>query len=262
MMNIVVLVKQVPDTYSERKLSASDGVLDRDAADVVLDEINERAVEAALQLKEANDGSQVTVLTMGPDRATDAIRKALSMGADQAVHLCDEALAGTDAVGTAKALAKVIGTVEGVELVIAGNEASDGRGGAMAAMVADLLGFPALTHAGEITVEGTDVKVRRETDDGVTHLSAQVPAVISVSEKINEPRYPSFKGIMAAKKKPVSTITLADAGIDASEVGLASALTAVTSVMPMPPKSAGEKLEDEGDGGAKIAAFLVSHKLI
>lgn len=265
-MNIVVLVKQVPDTYAERKLRSSGGVLDRDATDAVLDEINERAVEAALQLKEAGvgpgSGSEVTVLTMGPDRAAEAIRKALSMGADKAVHLSDKALAGTDAIGTARALTKAIGTVEGVDLVIAGNEASDGRGGAMAAMVADLLGLPALTHAREITVEGTEVKVRRETDDGVTHLWAALPAVISVSEKINEPRYPSFKGIMAAKKKPVSTITLADARIDAAEIGLANALTAVTAAAPKPPKSAGEKVTDEGDGGAKIAAFLVAQKLI
>ena len=261
-MNIVVLVKQVPDTYSERKLNPSDGVLDRDATDAVLDEINERAVEAALVLKEANDGSEVTVLTMGPDRATDAIRKALSMGADKAVHLSDEALAGSDAITTAKALAKAIGTVGDVDLVIAGNEASDGRGGAMAAMVAELMGLPALTHAREITVEGTAVTVKRETDDGITMLSADLPAVISVGEKINEPRYPSFKGIMAAKKKPVSTITLADAGIDASEVGLANALSAVTSAAPKPPKAAGEKIEDEGDAGSKIAAFLVSQKLI
>ena len=265
-MNIVVLIKQVPDTYSERKLRSSDGSLDRDATDAVLDEINERAVEAALQLKEAGsgpgDGSEVTVLTMGPDRATDAIRKALSMGADKAVHLSDEALAGSDAIATAKALSKAIGTVDGVDLVIAGNEASDGRGGAMAAMVADLLGYPALTHAREITVEGSNVKVRRETDDGVTHLSAELPAVISVSEKINEPRYPSFKGIMAAKKKPVATLSLADAGIDGSEVGLANALSTVTSSQPKPPKSAGEKVTDEGDGGARIAAFLVSQKLI
>ncbi|MBW0117513.1 electron transfer flavoprotein subunit beta/FixA family protein [Pseudonocardia abyssalis] len=261
-MNIVVLVKQVPDTYSERKLNPSDGVLDRDATDAVLDEINERAVEAALVLKEANDGSEVTVLTMGPDRATDAIRKALSMGADKAVHLSDSALAGSDAVSTAKALAKAIGTVDGVDLVIAGNEASDGRGGAIPAMVADVLGLPALTHAREITIDGSAVTVKRETDEGVTFLTAELPAVISVGEKINEPRYPSFKGIMAAKKKPVSTITLADAGIDASEVGLANALTTVTSASPKPPKSAGEKIEDEGDGGSKIAAFLVSQKLI
>jgi electron transfer flavoprotein beta subunit len=260
-MNIVVLVKQVPDTYSERKLR-SDGTLDRDASDAVLDEINERAVEAALQLKEAHDGSEVTVVTMGPERATDAIRKALSMGADKAVHLSDEALAGSDAVQTARALAKAIGTVGEFDLVLAGNEASDGRTAAVPAMVADVLGLPALTHAREITVQDSSVTVRRETDDGVTVLSAQLPAVVSVGEKINEPRYPSFKGIMAAKKKPVSAIGLADGGIDASEVGLGSALTTVTSAQPKPPKSAGEKVTDEGDGGAKVAEFLVSQKLV
>ncbi|MDT7698743.1 MAG: electron transfer flavoprotein beta subunit [Pseudonocardiales bacterium] len=261
-MNIVVLVKQVPDTYSERKLSDGDHTLDRDATDAVLDEINERAVESALQLKEANDGSEVTVVTMGPDRATDAIRKALSMGADKAVHLSDSALHGSCAVQTAKALAKVIGTLGEVDLVLAGNEASDGRSGAIPAMVADILDLPALTHARELTVDGSTVTVRRETDDGVTILTTELPAVVSVNEKINEPRYPSFKGIMAAKKKPVTTLSLADAGIDASEVGLANALTSVTSAQPKPPKSAGEKVEDEGDGGAKIAAFLVSQKLI
>jgi electron transfer flavoprotein beta subunit len=261
-MNIIVLIKQVPDTYSERKLDAADGRLDRDATDAVLDEINERAVEAALQIKEANDGSEVTVVTMGPDRATDAIRKALSMGADKAVHLSDPALAGTDTVGTAKALAALIGSSGGFDLVLAGNEASDGRSGATPAMVAEILGVPALTHAREITVDGSSVTVRRETDDGVTLLQADLPAVVSVGEKINEPRYPSFKGIMAAKKKPVSTLTLADAGIDASSVGAEGALSAVTSAQPKPPKSAGEKVTDEGDGGQKIAAFLVGQKLI
>jgi electron transfer flavoprotein beta subunit len=261
-MNIVVLVKQVPDTYSERKLNSSDGTLDRDATDAVLDEINERAVEAALQLKEAHDG-EVTVLTMGPARATDAIRKALSMGADKAVHLSDEALHGSCAVQTARALATVLGTVDGgFDLVVAGNEASDGRSAAVPAMVADVLGLPALTHAREVTVDGSTVTVRRETDDGVTQLRAELPAVVSVGEKINEPRYPSFKGIMAAKKKPVATLALADAGIDSSEVGLANALTTVSSSQPKPPKSGGEKIEDEGDGGAKVAAFLVAQKLI
>ena len=242
-MNIVVLVKQVPDTYSERKLDPGDGMLDRDASDAVLDEINERAVEAALQLKEANDGSEVTILTMGPDRATEAIRKALSMGADKAVHLSDEALRGSCAVQTAHALATVIGTAfpDGFDLVLAGNEASDGRAAAVPAMVADLLGVPALTHAREITVEGSALTVRRETDDGITTLAAELPAVVSVGEKINEPRYPSFKGIMAAKKKPVSTLSLADAGIDPSTVGLAHATSSVTSAQPKPPKSAGEK---------------------
>jgi electron transfer flavoprotein beta subunit len=260
-MNIVVLIKQVPDTYSERKLSDSDHTLDRASSDNVIDEINERSVEAALLLKEAHDG-EVTVVSMGPESATEAIRKALSMGADKAVHLTDEALHGSCAVQTAKALAKVIGTVEGFDLIIAGNEASDGRTGAVPAMVADVLGIPALTHAQELSIEGTTVSVTRGTDDGVTKLTAELPALVSTGEKLNEPRYPSFKGIMAAKKKPVQTITLADAGIDASEVGLANALTSVETASPKPPKTAGEKVEDEGDGGSKIAGYLVSQKII
>jgi electron transfer flavoprotein beta subunit len=261
-MKIVVLVKQVPDTYGERKLRESDGVLDRDASDVVLDEINERAVEAALQLKEAHDGSEITVLTVGPDGATDALRKALSMGADSAVHLSDDAVAGSDALAMARVIAGAVGTVEGVDLVIAGNEASDGRGGAVPAIVADLLGWPALTHARELRIDGRSVSVRRETDDGVTELAAELPAVVSVGEKINEPRYPSFKGIMAAKKKRVTTITLADAGIDVGTVGLAHAWTTVTSAAPKPPKAAGEKVADDGEGGTKIAAYLVAQKLV
>ena len=259
-MNIVVLCKQVPDTYSERRLRG-DGALDRDASDAVLDEINERAVEEALVLKEAHGGA-VTVVSMGPDRATEAIRKALSMGADAAVHLTDEALAGSDAVGTARALAGAIGTVGDVDLVLAGNEASDGRSAAVPAMIAEVLGLPVLTHARKVTVEGGTLTVHRETDDGLVVLSAELPAVVSVGEKINEPRYPSFKGIMAAKKKKVTTLSLADAGLDASQVGAAGALTSVVAATPKPPKSAGEKVVDDGDGGAKVAAFLVAQKLV
>jgi electron transfer flavoprotein beta subunit len=260
-MNIVVLVKQVPDTYSERKLADSDHTLDRESADAVLDEINERAVEEALQLQSAH-GGEVTVVSVGPDRATDAIRKALSMGADKAVHVSDAALHGTDAIGTAKVLAKAVGTIEGVDLVLAGNEATDGRVGAVPAMVAELLGLPALTHARKVEVDGTTVKVERETDEGVQHLQASLPAVISVNEKINEPRYPSFKGIMAAKKKPVSTLTVADLGVDAGELGIAGSWTSVLESAPKPPRSAGQRVEDEGDGGTKVAEYLVGQKLI
>jgi electron transfer flavoprotein beta subunit len=260
-MNIVVLVKQVPDTYSERTLRDADGALDRDASDAVLDEINERAVEEALQLKEAHGGT-VTVLAMGPQRATEAIRKALSMGADAAVHVSDEALAGSDAVGTARALAAAVRTVGEVDLVLAGNEASDGRSAAVPAMVAEVLELPALTHARTVAVEGTEVTVRRETDDGVVVLRASLPAVVSVNEKINEPRYPSFKGIMAAKKKTVTTLSVGDLGLDPATVGAAGALTRVTAVTPRPPKAAGEKVVDDGDGGSRIAAFLVAQKLV
>jgi electron transfer flavoprotein beta subunit len=261
MPNIVVLVKQVPDTYSERKLSEGDHTLDRDAADAVLDEINERAIEEALQIKEASDG-EVTVLCVGPDRATDAIRKALSMGADKAVHVVDDALHGADILQTAKVLAAAVGKVDGVDLVIAGNEASDGGGGAIPAILAELLGYPQLTHAREVTVDGSAVKVVRETEDGVTHLEAPLPAVISVGEKINEPRYPSFKGIMAAKKKPVDTLGIADLGLDAGEFGMANAWSSVLEAAPKPPREAGQRVEDDGDGGVKVAEYLVAQKLI
>jgi len=260
-MNIVVLIKQVPDTWSARTLAASDHTLDRACADVVLDEINERAVEEALTIKEAV-GGEVTVVTMGPQRATEAIRKALSMGADKAVHLCDEGLHGSCAVQTAKALATVIGALGEVDLVIAGNEATDGTVGAIPAMVADVLGLPELTHARKVTIEGRTVTVERETDDAVTVLRAELPAVVSVNEKINEPRYPSFKGIMAAKKKPVSTLSLADAGIAHGDVGLAGATSTVIESTPRPPRVAGQIVTDEGDGGARIADYLIGQKLI
>lgn len=261
MTNIVVLVKQVPDTYSERKLSENDHTLDRESADAVIDEINERAVEEALKIKEAGEG-EVTVLCVGPDRATDAIRKALSMGADKAIHVSDEALHGSDLIATAKVLAAAVRKVENVDLVIAGNEASDGRGGAVPAALAELLGMPQLTHARQVTVEGGSIKVDRETEDGITHLEASLPAVVSVTEKINEPRYPSFKGIMAAKKKPVETLTVADLGVDAGEVGLAAAGSTVLEAAPKPPRTAGQKVTDEGDGGTKAAEYLVAQKII
>jgi electron transfer flavoprotein beta subunit len=260
-MNIVVLVKQVPDTWSERKLTDSDHTLDRESADAVLDEINERAVEEALLIKEAQ-GGEVTVVAMGPDRATDAIRKALSMGADKAVHLSDAALHGSDAVQTARALAKVVGTIESVDLVIAGDVSTDGGVGAVPAMVAELLGLPQLTFARKVEIDGSTVKVERETDAGVVHLEAAAPAVVSVTEKINEPRYPSFKGIMAAKKKPVSVLSLADAGIEASEVGLAQAGSTVVSSAPKPPKEAGVRVTDEGEGGVQIVEYLAGQKLV
>ena len=263
MTNIVVLIKQVPDTWSERKLSDGDFTLDREAADAVLDEINERAVEEALLIKEKEGGeSTVTVLTAGPERATEAIRKALSMGADRAVHLVDEGMHGSDMVQTGWALARALGTIEGTELVIAGNEATDGVGGAVPAIVAEYLGLPQLTHLRKVTVEGGKVTGERETDDGVFTVEASLPAVVSVNEKINEPRFPSFKGIMAAKKKEVTTLTLAEIGVEADEVGVANAGSKVNASTPKPPKTAGEKVTDEGEGGTKVAEYLVAQKII
>ncbi|MCI4676621.1 electron transfer flavoprotein subunit beta/FixA family protein [Candidatus Mycolicibacterium alkanivorans] len=264
MTNIVVLIKQVPDTWSERKLSDGDYTLDRDAADAVLDEINERAVEEALLIKEreGDAGGSVTVLTAGPERATEAIRKALSMGADKAVHLLDPGLHGSDMVQTGWALARALGTIEDTDLVIAGNEATDGTGGAVPAIIAEYLGLPQLTHVRKLSVEGGKVTAERETDDGVFTLEASLPAVVSVNEKINEPRFPSFKGIMAAKKKEVVTLTLAEIGVEPDEVGLANAGSTVLASTPKPPKTAGEKITDEGEGGKKIAEYLVAQKII
>jgi electron transfer flavoprotein beta subunit len=267
MTNIVVLIKQVPDTWSERKLSDGDFTLDRDAADAVLDEINERAVEAALLIKEKEEAEggagKVVVLTLGPERAGEAIRKALSMGADEAVHVLDDRVAGSDMVQTAWVLAHAIGQVEPpADLVITGNQATDGTGGTVPAIIAQNLGVPQLTHMRDFTVEGGKITGLRETDEGQQTLEATLPAVVSVHEKINEPRFPSFKGIMAAKKKEVVTLTLADIGVEADEVGLANAGSSVVSSTPKPPKTAGEKVADEGEGGTKIAAYLVAQKII
>src|ERR1700726_4026981 len=266
MTNIVVLIKQVPDTWSERKLKDDDFTLDRDAADAVLDEINERAVEEALLIKEkeAANGTEstVTVLTAGPGRATEAIRKALSMGADKAVHLLDDGLHGSDLVQTGWALARALGTIEGTELVIAGNEATDGTGGAVPAIIAEYLGLPQLTHLRKLSLNGDKITGERETDDGLFTIEASLPAVASVNEKINEPRFPSFKGIMAAKKKEVTKLTLAEIGVEADEVGLANAGSTVLAATPKPPKTAGEKVTDEGEGGSQIAQYLISQKII
>lgn len=266
MTNIVVLIKQVPDTGSERKLTDGDFTLDREAADAVLDEINERAVEEALQIreKEAADGIEgsVTVLTAGPERATEAIRKALSMGADKAVHLKDDGMHGSDVIQTGWALARALGTIEGTELVIAGNESTDGVGGAVPAIIAEYLGLPQLTHLRKVSIEGGKITGERETDEGVFTLEATLPAVISVNEKINEPRFPSFKGIMAAKKKEVTVLTLAEIGVESDEVGLANAGSTVLASTPKPAKTAGEKVTDEGEGGNQIVQYLVAQKII
>jgi electron transfer flavoprotein beta subunit len=259
-MNIVVLVKQVPDTWAERKLDASTKTLDRAAVDVVMNEIDEYAVEEALRLKES-EGGEVTILTMGPERAIETIRKALSMGADKAVHVTDEALHGSDAVGTAKALAKALGTVEW-DVAIAGSEATDARGAVVPALLAEVLGAPQLTQARKVTIDGSTVTIERVTDTGYEKVEGSIPAVISVVEKINDPRYPSFKGIMAAKSKPIDVKTLADIGLEAGEVGLDNSWTQVASFENAPPREAGQSVKDEGDGGAKIADFLASKKLI
>jgi electron transfer flavoprotein beta subunit len=259
-MNIVVCVKQVPDTWAEKKLDPTDKTVDRAGVDGVMNEIDEYAVEEALRLKEAH-GGEVTVLSMGPAKSVETIRKALSMGADKAVHLQDDALHGSCAPATSYALGKALGTVEW-DLLILGSESTDARSGILAALLAEQLGVPQLTLARKVELDGTTVRIERQVEGGYQKVEGTLPAIVSVVEKINEPRYPSFKGIMAAKSKPLTTLTIADAGIEADKVGHAGATSEVREFAARPPRGAGEIVKDEGDGGAKLAAFLQSQKFI
>jgi electron transfer flavoprotein beta subunit len=263
-MNIVVCVKQVPDTWAERKLK-SDGTLDRASVDGLINELDEYAIEEGLQIAEAQraagNEAEVTILTMGPDRAAESIRKALSMGADKAVHLLDDGLAASDALSTSYVLAQVL-TQTGFDLVICGSESTDARMGVMAAMLAERLDVPQVSLASKVEIDGSAIRIRRVSEDGYFEVESTLPAVVSVVEKINEPRYPSFKGIMAAKKKPVQTMSLADAGIDSAQVGLGGAATEVVDHTQRPPRQAGVIVKDEGDGGIKAAEFLAAQKFI
>ena len=264
-MNIVVCVKQVPDTAVERKLKPSDATLDRASVDGLINELDEYAIEEGLQIAEAQraagNEAEVTILSMGPEKATESIRKALSMGADKAVHLVDDGLAGSDALSTSYALAQVLRQT-GFDLVICGSESTDARMGVMAAMLAERLDVPQASLAAKVDIDGSVIRVRRVSDDGYHEVETSLPAVISVVEKINEPRYPSFKGIMAAKKKPVQTLSLADAGIDPALVGLGGSASEVVDFAQRPPRQSGTIVKDESDGGVKIAEFLATGKFI
>jgi electron transfer flavoprotein beta subunit len=259
-MNIVVLVKQVPDSGAERTLSASDNTVERGSANNVINEMDEYALEEALKIKEAQ-GGDVTVLTMGPERAAESIRKALSMGPDSAIHISDEALHGSCAVATSKVLAAALRTVH-ADLILCGAESTDGRVQVMPHMLAERLGIAALTGARKLSVDGGTLTIERQTDEGYEVVTAATPAIVSVWDTINEPRYPSFKGIMAAKKKPVQAMSLADLGVDAGEVGSAGATSEVVSFSKRPPRSGGQKITDDGTGGAQLVEFLASEKFV
>ncbi|MGY1735600.1 electron transfer flavoprotein subunit beta/FixA family protein [Geodermatophilus sp. SYSU D00684] len=259
-MNIVVLVKQVPDSGTQRSLDPSDNTVARATADNVINEIDEYAIEEALQVKEAQ-GGEVTVLTVGPGSATDAIRKALSMGADKAVHVQDDAIHGSCAIQTSAVLAAALQQLE-YDLVLMGATSTDGQMGVMPALLSERLGIPQVSGARKLTVEGSTVKVERQTDGGYWALEAPLPAIVSTWDTINEPRYPSFKGIMAAKKKPVESRSLADLGVDASAVGLATATSQVLDFAGRPPKGEGVKVTDEGNGAEELVGFLAGQKLV
>ena len=261
-MKIAVCVKQVPDSWAEKKMV--NGVLDRENVDAVLNDLDEYAVEEALRIAEAHGGNEeggphtVTLISMGPDRATEALRKGLSMGANDAILVSDASLAGSDAIATSAVLAKVIAD-GGFDLVICGTESTDARMSVVPAMISARLGWGQLTFASRVEVDpgASKVSITRTTEAGVDEISASFPAVISVVEKINEPRYPSFKGIMAAKKKTIEQKDLAAVGVSAQ-----SAWSQVNDATPRPPRAAGVKVTDEGNGGEALVNFLAEKKLI
>ncbi|MEJ8646791.1 MULTISPECIES: electron transfer flavoprotein subunit beta/FixA family protein [Streptomyces] len=259
-LRIVVCVKYVPDATGDRHF-AEDLTVDRDDVDGLLSELDEYAVEQALQIKEAADDAEITILTVGPEDANDALRKALSMGADKAVHVEDDDLHGTDALGTSLVLAKAIEKT-GYDLVVCGMASTDGTMGVLPALLAERLNVPQVTQLSEVSVADGKVTGRRDGDTASEQLEAALPAVVSVTDQSGEARYPSFKGIMAAKKKPVESLDLEDLEIEADEVGLEGAWTKVDDATERPARTAGTIVKDEGEGGKQLAEFLAGQKFI
>ncbi|WP_405747059.1 electron transfer flavoprotein subunit beta/FixA family protein [Streptomyces sp. NBC_01525] len=259
-LRIVVCVKYVPDATGDRHF-AEDLTVDRDEADGLLSELDEYAVEQALRVKEAADDAEVTVLTVGPEDAVDALRKALSMGADKGIHVEDEDLHGTDALGTSLVLAKAVEKT-GYDLVLCGMASTDGAMGVLPAMLAERLRVPQMTQLSEVAVDGGKVTGRRDSDTAGEQLEASLPAVVAVTDQFGEARYPSFKGIVAAKKKPVEEWDLAELDIDADEVGLEGAYSLVEDAAERPARTAGTIVTDEGEGAEQLADFLAAQKFI
>ena len=255
-MNVVVLVKQIPDPNNPYQLDGNR--LKRAGVQNVLDPGDEFGVEAGLKLVE-QAGGEVTVVSMGPASAMEAIRKALSMGAAKGILVSDDSLPGSDALVTARVLAAAIKKVESVDLVICGVESTDGSSGVLPGMLAELLGMPQVTFAKHIDLKDSTLVVNRQTVAGYDIVECALPAVLSVTAGVNEPRYPTFKGIMQAKSKPVDQLSVADLGLSADDV---KATQEVAGVNPAPERGAGEKFEDDGTGAAKIADFLKEAKVI
>jgi electron transfer flavoprotein beta subunit len=257
-MKIIVLVKEVPDTYGERKLDLETGLADRAASEAVLDEISERALEVALSFADSND-AEVVVMSMAPESAAATIRKGLAMGAASAVQVADLALAGADLGLTARVLAAAIRRT-GFDLVITGNVSTDGSGGVLPAMLAELLDVPNATALSSVDITSDSVSGMRNTDDSSMRISATLPAVVSITEALPNARFPNFKGIMAAKKKPFETLSTADLGIEPNDLSVAMSI--MTAIAERPPRAAGVKITDAGDGGTKIAEYLIENRLV
>jgi electron transfer flavoprotein beta subunit len=258
-MKIVVLVKEVPDTWGDRKLSLETGLADRAASETVLDEIGERSLEVALSYADKNADAEVVVLSMAPEGSAATVRKGLAMGARSAVHVADEGLVGADLGLTAEVLAAAIRRT-GFDLVIAGNLSTDGSGGVMGAMVAELLDVPNLTTLNSVVIGDGVVSGERASDGAMMQVSAELPAVISITEALPDARFPNFKGIMAAKKKPFETLSLEDLGIEPEDPSASRSI--VLALSEKPPRQAGTKIVDEGDAGEKLAEFLVQNRLV
>lgn len=258
-MKIVVLIKEVPDTWGERRLDLETGLTDRAGVTPVLDEIDERAVEAALAFADAHPGTEVVALTMAPASAAATVRKALAMGATSAVHVVDDALRGADLLLTADVLAAAIRRA-GFDLVIAGNLSTDGGGGVLPAMVAEVLGVPNLTALSTLELSDDSVAGERVSDAGTMRVSAALPAVVSITEAMPEGRFTTFKGIMAAKKKPYETVDATALGVEPEDPAVPRYI--MLSVSERPPREAGVKITDEGDAAEKLAAFLADEGVL
>ena|SRR5689334_5477797 len=264
-MNIVVCVKYVPDATANRQFE-SDNTVDREGVDGLLSELDEYAVEQALQIKEKSDNPddvKVTALCIAPESGVDAVRKALQMGADEGVHVVDDAIAGSDAIATSLVLAKAVEKIGSADLVVCGMASTDGGMGVVPAMLAERLNLPQVTLASVIETQGDQIRIKRDGDTATEVIGATMPLVLSVTDQSGEARYPSFKGIMAAKKKPLETYSLSDLGVDSGDVGLSVAWTQVEDTTERPPRSAGEIVTDEdGSGATALVDFLASKKFI
>ena len=264
-MNIVVCVKYVPDATANRQFE-SDNTVDREGVDGLLSELDEYAVEQALQIKEKADNPddvKVIALCVAPESGVDAVRKALQMGADEGVHVVDDAIAGSDAIATSLVLAKAVEKIGSADLVVCGMASTDGGMGVVPPMLAERLNLPQVTLASVIETQGDQVRIKRDGDTATEVIGATMPLVLSVTDQSGEARYPSFKGIMAAKKKPLETYSLSDLGVDSGDVGLSVAWTQVEDTTERPPRSAGEIVTDEdGSGATALVDFLASKKFI
>ncbi|MBM7504445.1 electron transfer flavoprotein subunit beta/FixA family protein [Agromyces aurantiacus] len=258
-MKIIVLVKEVPDTWGERRLDLETGLADRAASEAVLDEIGERALEVALAYADAHADTEVVVMSMAPESAAATIRKGLAMGAGSAVHIADPGLAAADLGLTARTLAAAIRRI-GFDLVITGNVSTDGSGGVLPAMLAELLEVPNATALSSVEIADDSVAGTRNIEGGTMRVRASLPAVISITEALPDARFPNFKGIMAAKKKPFETLSAADLGIEPEDLSVPWSI--MTAVAEKPPRAAGVKITDEGDGGTRIAEFLIENRLV